>query len=85
MKSRMLFELLEFLLSTNAKVKKMTTVSAVMFEIVEMYISNSFALFFFSVLYVKAKPWFIFFLNLFQNLYTGHFFEKIFPVFVDWF
>ena len=37
MKSRMLFELLGFLLSTNAKVKKMTTVSAVMFEIVEMY------------------------------------------------
>jgi hypothetical protein len=34
----MLFELLGFLLSTNAKVKKMTTVSAVMFEIVEMYI-----------------------------------------------
>jgi hypothetical protein len=33
-----LFELLWFLLSTNAKVKKMTTVSAVMFEIVEMYI-----------------------------------------------
>jgi hypothetical protein len=27
----MLFELLGFLLSTNAKVKKMTTVSAVMF------------------------------------------------------
>ena len=38
MTSRMLFELLGFLLSTNAKVKKMTTVSAVMFEIVEMYI-----------------------------------------------
>ena len=38
--SRMLFELLEFLLSTNcnAKVKTMTTVSAVMFEILEMYI-----------------------------------------------
>ena len=36
----MLFELLDFLLSTNcnAKVKTMTTVSAVMFEIVEMYI-----------------------------------------------
>jgi hypothetical protein len=34
----MLFELLGFLLSTNAKVKKMTTVSAVMVEIVEMYI-----------------------------------------------
>jgi hypothetical protein len=34
----MLFELLGFLLSANAKVKKMTTVSAVMFEIVEMYI-----------------------------------------------
>jgi hypothetical protein len=30
--------LLGFLLSTNAKVKKMTTVSAVMVEIVEMYI-----------------------------------------------
>ena len=38
MTSRMIFELLGFLLSTNAKVKKMTTVSAVMFEIVEMYI-----------------------------------------------
>jgi len=40
MTSRMLFELLGFLLSINAlfKVKKMTTVSAVMFEIVEMYI-----------------------------------------------
>jgi hypothetical protein len=34
----MSFELIGFLLSTNAKVKKMTTVSAVMFEIVEMYI-----------------------------------------------
>jgi hypothetical protein len=34
----MLFELLGFLLSTNAKVKKMTTVSAVMFVIAEMYI-----------------------------------------------
>jgi hypothetical protein len=33
----MLFELLGFLLSTNAKVKKMTIVS-LMFEIVEMYI-----------------------------------------------
>jgi hypothetical protein len=60
------------------KVKKMTTVSAVMFEIVEMYIFQ-IHLHFFSVLYVKAKPWFILFLNLFQNLYTGHFFEKIFP------
>ena len=38
MTSRMLFELLGFLLSTNAKVKKMTTVAAVMFEIVEIYI-----------------------------------------------
>ena len=38
MTSRILFELLGFILSTNAKVKKMTTVSAVMFEIVEMYI-----------------------------------------------
>ena len=38
MTSRMLFELLGFLLSTNAKVQKMTTVSAVMLEIVEMYI-----------------------------------------------
>ena len=34
MTSQMLFELLRFLLSTNTKVKKMTTV----FEIVEMYI-----------------------------------------------
>jgi hypothetical protein len=63
----------------------MTTVSAVMFEIVEMYIFQIHLHFFFSVFYVKAKPWFILFLNLFQNLYTGHFFEKIFPVFVDWF
>ena len=38
MTSRMSFELIEFLLSTNAKVKRMTTVSVVMFEIVEMYI-----------------------------------------------
>ena len=38
MTSRMLFELLGFLLSTNAKVKKMTTVSTVMLEIDEMYI-----------------------------------------------
>jgi hypothetical protein len=64
----MLFELLGFLLSTNAKVKKMTTVSAVMLEIVEMYIFQ-----------IHLH------LNLFQNLYIGHFFEKIFPVFVDWF
>jgi hypothetical protein len=34
----MLLELLGFLLSTNTKVKKLTTVSAVMFEIVEIYI-----------------------------------------------
>jgi hypothetical protein len=32
MTSRMLFELLGFLLSTNVKVKNITTVSAVMFE-----------------------------------------------------
>ena len=38
MTSRMLFELFEFLFSANAKVKKMTTVSGVMFDIVEMYI-----------------------------------------------
>jgi hypothetical protein len=59
MTSRMLFELLGFLLSTNAlfKVKKMTTVSAVMFEIVEMYIFQiHLHYFFFSVLYVKASP-----------------------------
>jgi hypothetical protein len=57
MMSRMLFELLGFLLSTNAKVKKMTTVSAVMFEIVEMYIFQIHLHYiFFSVLYVKAKP-----------------------------
>ena len=31
-------DLSEILLSTNAKVEKMTTVSAVMLEIVEMYI-----------------------------------------------
>jgi hypothetical protein len=86
MKSWMLFELLGFLLSTNAKIKKITTVSAVMFEIVEMYrFQIHLHYFVFSVLYVKAKPWFILFLNLFQNLYTSDFFEKIFPVFVDWF
>jgi hypothetical protein len=85
MKSWMLFELLGFLLSTNAKIKKITTVSAVMFEIVEMYrFQIHLHYFVFSVLYVKAKPWFILFLNLFQNLYTSDFFEKIFPVFVDW-
>ena len=57
MTPRMLFELLGFLLSTNAKVKKMTTVSAVLFEIVEMYIFQiPLHYFFFSVLYVKAKP-----------------------------
>jgi hypothetical protein len=32
---------------------------------------------FFSVLYAKAKSLFILFLNLFQNLYTSHLFEKI--------
>jgi hypothetical protein len=84
MTSRMLFELLGFLLSTNAKVKKMTTVSAVMFEIFEMHIFQIHLHYLFSVLYVKAKPWFILFFNLFQNLYTSHFFEKICPVFVDW-
>jgi hypothetical protein len=52
----MLFELLGFLLSTNAKVKKMTTVSAVMLEIVEKYIYFKFiCIIFFSVLYAKAK------------------------------
>jgi hypothetical protein len=35
MTSRMSFELIGFLLSTNAKVKKMMTVSAVIFEIVK--------------------------------------------------
>jgi hypothetical protein len=58
-----------FLLSTNAKVNKKTTVSAVMFDIIEMYIFQIHLHYFFSV-YVKAKPWFILFLNLFQNLYT---------------
>ena len=57
MTSRMLFELLGFLLSPNVKVKKMTRVSAVMFEIVEMYIFQiHLHYFFFSVLYVKASP-----------------------------
>ena len=77
----MLFELLGFLLSTNAKVKKMTTVLAVMFEIVEMYLFQIHLHYFFTVLYVKAKPWFILFLNLFQNLYTSHFFWKDFSCF----
>ena len=68
MTSQMLFELLGFLLSTNAKVKKMTTVSAVMLEIVEMYIFQIHLHYFFlALLYVKAKPWFILFLNLFQK------------------
>ena len=74
MTSRMLFELLRFLLSTNGKVKKMTTVSAVMFEIVEMYIFQIYLHYFFLACCMLK--------NLFQNLYTGHF-EKIFPVFVD--
>ena len=56
MTSRMLFELFGFLLLTNAKVKKMTTVSAVMFEIVEMYIFQIHLHYFFCMLYVKAKP-----------------------------
>jgi hypothetical protein len=61
MTSRMLLELLGFRLSTNAKVKKMTTVSAVIFEIVEMYIFQIHLHFFFSVLHVKGKPGFILF------------------------
>ena len=80
MTSRMLFELLEFLLSTNsnAKVKTMTTVSAVMFEIVEMYIFQIHLHWgFFCMLYVKAKRQFILFLSFI------HFFENIFPVFED--
>ena len=51
----MLLELLGFLLSTNAKVKKMTTVSAVIFEIFEMYIFQIHLHYFFSVLHVKGK------------------------------
>jgi hypothetical protein len=49
MTSRMLFELLGFLLSTNAKEKKMTTVSAVMLKIVEMYIFQIHLDYFFLV------------------------------------
>jgi hypothetical protein len=83
----MLFELLGFLLSTNAKVKKMTTVSAVLFEIVEMYIFQIPLHYFFLAccMLKQNRDLFYFWIcsNLFQNLYTSHF-EKIFPVFVDW-
>jgi hypothetical protein len=51
-----LFELIEFLLSTNAKVERMMAVSAVMFEIVEMYIFQIHLHYFFCMLHVKAKP-----------------------------
>ena len=65
----MLFELLEFLLSTNcnAKVKTMTTVSAVMFEIVEMYIFQIHFFFRYTLLLQDVEDyvlldlhWFIF-------------------------
>jgi hypothetical protein len=77
MTSRMLFELLGFLLSTNAKVKKMTTVSAVMFEIVEMYIFQIHLHYFFlACCMLKQNRDFFFFLNLFQDLYRLYLFNS---------
>jgi hypothetical protein len=55
MTSRMLLELLGFRLSTNAKVKKMTTVSAVIFEIVEMYIFQIHLHFFLACCMLKEN------------------------------
>ena len=55
MTSRMWFELLWFLLSTNTKVKKMKTVSAVMFEIVEMYIFQIHLHYFFACCMLKQN------------------------------
>ena len=78
-------ELFRFLLSTNAKQSKekwQTTVSAVMFEIVEMYTFQIYLHYFFtcSLLCIVAKQWFI----IFSIVPEIHFFEKIFTVFLDW-
>ena len=59
MTSRMWFELLWFLLSTNTKVKKMTSVSRYVWNRWNVYISNSFALFF-CMLYVQNRDLFYF-------------------------
>jgi hypothetical protein len=56
-------------------------VSAIMFEIVEIYIFQIYLNYFFYMLYIKAKPWFILFFDCVPEI---HFFEKIFPVFIDW-
>ena len=75
-------ELFRFLLSTNAKQSKekwQTTVSAVVWNRWNVYISNLFALFFY-MLCIVAKQWFIVFLIVPEI----HFFEKIFTVFLDW-
>ena len=69
MTSRMLFELLGFLLSTNVKVKKMTTVSSVMFEIVEMYIFQIHLHYFFCMLYIKTNRD-LFYFWVYSRIYT---------------
>ena len=53
-----------------------------MFEIVEMYIFQFYLHYFYNMLYIKVKPWF----NLVIRDFVPeiHFFEKIFPVFIDW-
>ena len=51
----------------RSKEKWQTTVSAVIFEIVEMYIFQIYLHYFVYMLYIKAKPWFILFLILFQK------------------
>jgi hypothetical protein len=62
----MSFELIEFLLSTNAKVERMMAVSAVMFEIVEMYIFQIHLHYFlfkegisFRTGFLNIVPWYI--------------------------
>ena len=79
MMSRILFELLGFLLSTNAKVKKMTTVSAVMLEIVEMYIFQIYLHHNLHVVYCSKTVIY----SIFDFAPEIHFFEKIFPAFID--
>jgi hypothetical protein len=68
MTSQMLFELLGFLLSTNAKVKKVTTVSAVMFEIVEMYIFQIICIIFFACMLKQNRD--LFYLWVCSRIYT---------------
>jgi hypothetical protein len=69
-----------FFFQPTLKVKKMTTVSAVMFEIVEMYIFQIHLHYFFCMMYVKNKTVIY---SIFEFVPEMHFFEKIFPVFVD--